>query len=198
MARVRRHLGLLSCQAVFLLLSACAVTTDPAVVAAEPQIIRAPVSLDRNSYRLSSGDRIRIEVFGEPDLSVEVPVEASGTINYPLLGRVVVQGYTLRETEQLLIRRLADGFLISPSVRASMVQFRPFYVTGQVRRVGAYPFVEGLTVEKALALAGGMTEIASARKIYILREGIRTLRERASLDSPVFPGDTIVVDESLF
>jgi polysaccharide biosynthesis/export protein VpsN len=154
--------------------------------------------LDIGSYRLAAGDKIRIQVYGEEELSIEAQIESTGTITYPLLGRVVVQGYTLRDVEQLLTRRLSDGYLVKPLVRVSMLQFRPIYVTGQVRRVGAYPYVEGLTVEKALALAGGMTEIASVRKIYILREGLRNLRERASLDAVVLPGDTILVDESLF
>lgn len=156
------------------------------------------VTLDRLSYRLSSGDKIRIEVYGEADLSLEAPIEAAGTINYPLLGRIVVQGYTLNEIEQLIARRLSQGYLVKPSVRANIVQFRPFYVTGQVRRVGAYPFSEGLTVEKALALAGGLTEIGSTRKMYIVREGLKSVREKASLLTQLLPGDTIIVDESLF
>jgi len=164
----------------------------------ESALPAAQISLDRNSYRLSSGDKIRVEVYGEADLSIEALVEATGTVNYPLLGRVVVQGYTLNDIEQLIGRRLGQGYLVNPSVRATIVQFRPIYVTGQVRRVGAYPYIEGLTVEKALALAGGITEIGSTRKIFILREGLKAVRERAAMLSPVLPGDTIVVDESLF
>ena len=190
-----RWLGL----ALGLFLAGCAVLPpEPGRAEPEKQPVAGFVVLDRNSYRLAAGDKIRVEVFGEPELSVEALIEAAGTINYPLLGRIVVQGYTLKDVEQLLARRLSDGYLVNPSVRVFTVQFRPFYVTGQVRRVGAYPYVEGLTVEKALALAGGMTEIASTRKIFILREGIKSLRERATLESTVLPGDTIVVDESLF
>ena len=147
---------------------------------------------------MGPGDKIRVDVYGEPDLSIEALIDATGTVNYPLLGRLTVQGLTLKEFEQLVVRRLSEGYLVNPSVRVVMMQFRPFYVTGQVNRVGAYPYVEGLTVEKALALAGGMTNIASTRKIYILREGLLNQRERATFTSPVYPGDTIVVDESLF
>lgn len=188
----RRFLLVALCAGAVLLVSACA-----AVAPAESGPATM-VSLDRSSYRLSSGDKIRVEVYGEADLSVETLIEATGTINYPLLGRVVVQGYTLNDIEQLIARRLGQGYLVNPSVRATIVQFRPFYVTGQVRRVGAYPYIEGLTVEKALALAGGITEIGSTRKIFILREGLKAVRERAAMLSPVLPGDTIVVDESLF
>ena len=187
------------CLASALLLAGCGVLPLEQTSGESAQTPTAGfVVLDRNSYRLAAGDKIRVEVFGESELSVEALIESAGTINYPLLGRIVVQGYTLKDVEQLLTRRLSEGYLVNPSVRASMVQFRPFYVTGQVRRVGAYPYTEGLTVEKALALAGGMTEIASVRKIFILREGIKSLRERATLESTVLPGDTIVIDESLF
>lgn len=183
------------CAAAALTVSGCSSTR---VVDQDPLMPVSQVSLDRSSYRLSSGDKIRVEVYGEADLTLETLIEATGTINYPLLGRVVVQGYTLNDIEQLIARRLAQGYLVNPSVRATIVQFRPFYVTGQVRRVGAYPYIEGLTVEKALALAGGITEIGSTRKIFILREGLKVVRERAAMLSPVLPGDTIVVDESLF
>lgn len=183
------------CAGAGLVLAGCtAIGTSPG----DGAVPATQVSLDRSSYRLAAGDKIRVEVYGEADLSLEALIEATGTINYPLLGRVVVQGYTLNDIEQLLTRRLSQGYLVNPSVRANIVQFRPFYVTGQVRRVGAYPYLEGLTVEKALALAGGMTEIASPRKIYILREGLKAVRERAVLQTPVLPGDTILVDESLF
>lgn len=158
-----------------------------------------PSTIDRSTYRLAAGDRVRLDVYGEADLAAEETLDVSGTMNYPLLGRIPAAGMTLKELEQSLAARLKAGYLVNPSVRASIVLFRPVYVVGQVRRAGAYPYVEGLTVEKVIALAGGMTEIASTRKIFVLRESsAQNQRERAGLQTPVFPGDTVVFEESLF
>lgn len=155
-----------------------------------------PVSKD---FRLGTGDRMKIDVFREPDLSLETTLESSGTINYPLLGRIQVVGLTPHEIEQSLTERLSQGYLLNPSIRVSIIQFRPIYITGQVNRVGAFPFTEALTVGKAIALAGGITNIGSERKIYVIRElHSPNEREKASLDTPLFPGDTVVVEESLF
>ena len=168
-----------------------------------PRQVAAPTSTDpalgRESYKLGTGDRIRIEVFGEPDLSTEETLEALGTINYPLLGRIQAAGLTLKDLEQSIAGRLRQGYLVNPSIRATIVQFRPIYVVGQVHHAGSFPYSEGLTVEKAVALAGGLTPIASSRKIYVLHEGAAEQgRQHASLETPVYPGDTIVVEESLF
>lgn len=188
-----------SLASIFSLVAACAPLAPVKQVApAVSEPVATTAALDRESYRLGPGDKIRIDVFGEPDLSMDALIEASGTVNYPLLGRLTAMGLTLKGLEVLIAKRLSEGYLVNPSVRVLMLQFRPFYVTGQVHRVGAYPYIEGLTVEKALALAGGMTQIASTRRIYILREGRAARREQASLQSSVYPGDTIVVDESLF
>lgn len=131
---------------------------------------------------------------------MEETLDVSGTINYPLLGRIQAAGATLKELERAVSARLKSGYLVNPSVRASILMFRPVYVIGQIRRAGAYPYVEGLTVEKVIALAGGMTEIASTRKIFILRESVdaQNQREKAQLQTPIFPGDTILIEESLF
>lgn len=172
------------------------------VLAPMAQPPMAPVQasqVDRSSYRLASGDRVRIDVYGETDLLAEETLDVSGMINYPLLGRMQATGLTLKELEQTVASRLKAGYLVNPSVRASIVSFRPIYVIGQVRRAGAYPYVEGLTVEKAVALAGGMTEIASTRKIFVLRESNPgNQREKATLQTTILPGDTIVIEESLF
>ena len=163
--------------------------------AAEP----SAATVDRNLYRLGSGDRIRVEIFGEPDLTTESSLEVTGTINYPLIGRIQAAGLTLKELEQSIYTKLKQGYLKNPNVRASIIQFRPIYVIGQVHHAGSYPYIEGLSVEKAIALAGGMTPIASSRKIYVLRESApQNQREHAQLETPVYPGDTIVVEESLF
>lgn len=171
----------------------------PAVGPARVSQPAAPGVPDLSAYRLGIGDRVRIDVFGEPDLSVEVTVDPTGRISYPLLGSVDALRKTALEMQAEITKGLAAGFLVNPDVRVTVIQYRAFYVTGQVQRAGAYPFVIGLTVEKAIALAGGLTNLASTRKIYILREDQPLeQRMRVGLDALVQPGDTLLVEESLF
>lgn len=155
--------------------------------------------LDRTVYRLDVGDRIRVDVYGEPELSINATIDESGSINYPFIGRVRADSRTVAELESEIMERLRGDYLVAPSVRATIESFRPVYITGEVRTPGAYPYSSGLTVEKALALAGGLTDFASRRNIHLLRdmqpgEG----RVHAELGTVVAPGDTIIVDESWF
>lgn len=162
-----------------------------------PETVNTP--FDRNQYRLGIGDRIRIDVYGEGDLSLEVPLEGAGLINYPLLGRIQAKGLTVPEMERSLAALLSQGYLVDPKVRINIVQYRPIYIYGQVARTGTYPYSEGLTIEKAMVLAGGLTPIGTTRKIFLVREGFAlNQRERVLLDTPVYPGDTIYFEESLF
>lgn len=189
---------LLACCA--LALAACASSSPkPAAAKAPRQAVSATTPPDLSAYRLGIGDRVRIDVFNEADLSMDATVDPTGRISYPLLGSVNAMRKTARELERDIAQSLAAGYLKSPDVRVTVVQYRPFYVTGQVQRAGSYPFVIGLTVEKALALAGGMTNLASSRQIYILHEDqTADQRIKVGLDAPVLPGDTLVVEESLF
>lgn len=160
---------------------------------------RSLAQLDPTVYRLAPGDVVQVTVFGEEGLSVTVPVEASGSINYPLLGLLPAGGLTVRELEGRIAGGLRAGYLVNPSVRVAIAQYRPIYVTGRVLKVGRFAYTVGLTVERAIATAGGITEFGSSRKIYIQRENAPDGdRQKASLGDPVFPGDTIVVEERLF
>lgn len=154
---------------------------------------------DLSAYRLGIGDRVRVSVFGEPDLSVDGDIDATGHLSYPLLGRVQALRKTADELARDIAGGLSKGYLRNPDVRVAVIQYRPIYLTGQVARPGAYPYTVGLTVEKAVALAGGLTRIASERGIFRLLEDAPTSeRRRVRMDEPVLPGDTLVVEESLF
>lgn len=151
------------------------------------------------TYRLGVGDRVRVEVFREPDLSGEAGIESTGFINYPLIGYVPAVGLTPLELERDLVRRLRGGYLRNPDVRVYVIRYRPVFVSGAVRNTGAYPFTEGLTVERALTLASGMSALGSARRIFVLREGApASSREKVGLDAPLYPGDTLFVEEGVF
>lgn len=167
---------------------------------AKPAQAAQATQADLSAYRLGIGDRLRIDVYGEPDLSIETVVDGTGNISYPLLGVVPARLKTLRQLEQSLKDSLAAGYLIDPDVRVAVVQYRPFYTIGQVKKPGPYPYVIGLTVEKAIAIAGGLTTLASTRNMFLLREDAtaQSQRIKVGLGASVLPGDTLLVEEGLF
>lgn len=154
--------------------------------------------VDRD-YRLGPGDSVAITVFGEPDLSVTTKVGTNGRMAYPFLGELSVAGVTLAELEKRLVKALDGEYLRSPKVSIAIVEYRPYFVNGQVKSPGGHPFQPGLTVRKAIVLAGGLTERASERKITLISEGAKDKQgRRVSMEDPVSPGDIITVDESFF
>lgn len=151
-------------------------------------------------YELGSGDVIRISVHGEPDLSFEeIRLTDAGTFTFPFIGEVDANGKTAGEVRNLLVERLKDGYLIDPRVSVSVVNYREFYIAGEVKLPGGYPYQPGLTLDRAIALAGGLTERASTKRMTIVRgsEGSRA-EEKATMDTKVRPGDTINIDEGFF
>jgi polysaccharide export outer membrane protein len=151
-------------------------------------------------YRLGPGDRIRLTVFNQPNLSNEFAVDESGFIATPLIGPVKGGDHTTRELEELIARELMRrGFLKDPSVSVQVIEFRPYYILGEVASPGSYPYTANLTVRKAVAAARGFTYRANTRRVYIQRvgEGIERLYELAP-GTAVLPGDTIRIPERLF
>lgn len=155
--------------------------------------------LDEGSYRLDTGDKISIQVFDEPDLTMTAAVGQSGFINYSYLGNIKVAGKTPLQLEQELTKLLQDGYLVNPSVNITVSEYRPFFINGEVARPGGYPYQPGLTLDKAIALAGGLTDRASRRKIYVQRANSEDdSRQRISSSQLVSPGDIIRVEEGFF
>lgn len=151
-------------------------------------------------YRIDTGDRITITVYQEPDLSVQgVRVKADGTIAFPLLGDLRVAGLTSQELQAMITRELLDGYLKKPSVTVSIDDYRLYYIKGEVARPGGYSYVDGLTVAKAVALAGGFTVRASKKRISLVREANPDEPvESVDLNAPILPGDVVTVGESFF
>ncbi|MGB5040899.1 MAG: polysaccharide biosynthesis/export family protein, partial [Nitrospira sp.] len=112
----------------------------------------------QSGYRIGPNDVIRIQVFGEEDLTVESRVGGDGKLNYPLLGVLQVGGQTTEALQAELTKRLADGYVRMPKVSVSIVRHRNVYVTGEVKAPGGFPFEDGLTAQKAITMAGGFTE----------------------------------------
>ena len=158
-----------------------------------------------DSYKLGPGDLISISVYGEDDLSLDVRIGSSGSVSYPLLGDVWVLGLTTKQLETKLVNGLKGPFLIDPSVTVSMLEYRPFYVNGEVKRPGSYAFHPGLTVDRAISIAGGFTERASKNKIFVERNanggigaGAERVKKSVSLQDTVTPGDVLTIEQSFF
>lgn len=159
------------------------------------------VQAEGNSqYKLASGDVIRINVFGELDLSFEeLRLTDAGTFSYPFIGEVKAKGKTAAEIEQIIIDKLQGDYLIDPRVSVSVLTYREFFISGEVKTPGGYPFQPGLTLRRAVALAGGLTERASENRITIIRDQDENRTAvAATLDTLVMPGDTITIDQGFF
>ena len=150
-------------------------------------------------YRLGANDVIRVQVFGEDALTTETRVSGDGKVALPLLGVLEIKGLTVKETEELITSRLADGYLKNPRVSIYIIKYRNFYVSGEVKLPGGIPYEEGLTVLKAVTLAGGFTEKASKAKITIKRlTGGNEEILPAALEDPVLPDDVLAVPQARF
>lgn len=153
-----------------------------------------------SDYRLGTGDRVSVIVYQEPDLSVTgVRVKSNGTISYPLLGDLQVSGLSSEEVHDLVKERLLGGYLKKPHVTVSIDGYRLYFIHGEVNRPGGYSFVDGLTVAKAVALAGGYTVRASEGSISLLRESDpNDPLESVDPNTAIQPGDIVTVGESFF
>ena len=148
-------------------------------------------------YRLGSGDLINIVVFGEQDLSLEVRLSDAGTVSYPFLGELKVKGLTSRDLEHLLTEGLKGDYLVEPRINVSVAEYRQFFIAGEVASPGGFEYSPGLTLRKAIALAGGFTERASKSKMYVIagsgNEKGNDNKVQMSLSDLVKPGDTITI-----
>ena len=161
-------------------------------------ILPTTASAETQNYRLGAGDMIVIKVYGEEALTLETQITNSGTINYPFLGSLQLNGLTIKQVEKLVYDGLKGGYFVEPGVFVGMVEYRPFYIHGEVKKPGGYPYQPGMTVNQAIALAGGLTERASQDKIAISREGSKVDSERGSINSAILAGDTITIEQRFF
>ena len=150
-------------------------------------------------YRLGVGDKLKITVFGEPDLSGEFEVGAIGMISLPLVGDIKARGLSLIEFRNRMARRLSDGYLKEPRITVEVLNYRAFFVHGEVRSGGQFKYKSGLKIRDAIAIAGGYSYRANESFIYLMREGFAKRRKIAlPTNMPVLPGDNIRVPERFF
>jgi len=153
-----------------------------------------------STYKLGSGDLISIRVLGEDDLKREkIRLSDAGTVSFPVLGEIRVRGMTVGALEEHITTGLKGRYLLDPKVTVSIEEYRNFFVNGMVEKPGGYPFVPGLTVRKAISIAGGFKERASREKINVIRDDDASqTAKRVDQNTPVFPGDIVTVEESFF
>lgn len=155
--------------------------------------------LDEAEYTLASGDRLRVIVFGQESLSNLYSVDGSGRITMPLISSVPVAGLTTRQATERVAARLRDGFIREPRVTVEIETYRPFYILGEVARAGQFPFATGMTVQTAVAVAGGFTPRAAQSYASLSRQvADEVVTVTVPINEPIRPGDTIVVKERWF
>jgi polysaccharide export outer membrane protein len=171
-----------------------------AVVTAVSLLTPMLATAQDTQYSLGAGDLIRITVFEEEDLSFdELLVGDRGVISYPFLDEIKVEGNSTKELEQKIIDGLIGDYLIDPKVTVSIIEYRNFYVNGEVEDPGGFPFKPGLSVRKAISLAGGLTDRASKSNIFIVHDDDNEKTpNRVTLNSRVKPGDSITIEQSFF
>jgi protein involved in polysaccharide export with SLBB domain len=150
-------------------------------------------------YKLGSGDKLKVTVYEEKDLSGSFEVGGEGVVSLPLIGAVSASGVTIRELEKRIESKLLEGYLRNPKVNIEVTNYRPFYILGEVKEPGSYPYVNGMSVLNAVALGGGFTYRANKRNITLLRAGSSEGQKQVvGPDTKVLPGDLVRVEERFF
>ena len=160
--------------------------------------LSAQVALSQTSeYTLGSGDRVKVTVFGEENLSGEFELDGGGAFSLPLIGTIQALSLTPRQLEENIATKLLDGYLKNPRVSVEVLNYRPFYILGEVNQPGSYPYRAGMSILNAAALAGGFTFRADEDDIEVTSGGKGEPRVMPP-DTIVQPGDVIRVNERLF
>jgi polysaccharide biosynthesis/export protein len=152
-----------------------------------------------DGYRLGAGDKVSVKVLGEPDLTGQYTVDPSGNISMPYVQSLQVAGLTSTEVESRITARLKRGYLRNPQVAVQATDLRPFYIMGEVGRAGSFPYQPGMTVQEAIAIAGGYSPRANKKSVMLTRrnsEGTQSFK--VPLSTQIYPGDVIYIRERWF
>lgn len=172
------------------LLAACASYDTPQ--GASYEILTKP-------YALDSGDELRVTVFEQANLSTTYAVDQAGFVTMPLIGAVPARGKTTQELSSEIATRLKQGFVRNPDVAIEIQAFRPFFIHGEVNNAGQYEYVNGMTAQTAVAIAGGFSPRANRKTVLVTRQINGEIEHgKADLNTPIRPGDTVTVKERLF
>jgi polysaccharide export outer membrane protein len=188
---MQRHLSVASLCLFLAFAAVSAISSTPA--AAQGQQAAS------GAYTLGPTDRIRLKVYGEADISGEYEIDSNGFASIPLAGRIKAAGLTTGQLERSVAAALSKGIVRDPRVNIEIALYRPYYILGEVKKSGEYPYRIGMTILDAVASAGGFTYRANESKVFLRRAGGMT-EEVYPLDAPVrvFPGDNIRIPERYF
>ncbi|MBD9371822.1 polysaccharide export protein [Rhizobium sp. ARZ01] len=174
----------------------------PAVIAGCSGYHPAPKAFQEATiqpYRLDSGDRLRVTVFEQANLTNTYMVDQAGYIAVPLIGSVPARGKTIQEMESIIAGKLRQGYLRDPDVSIEVANYRSIYIMGEVGQAGQYSYVAGMTVQNAIAVAGGFSPRANQANVDVTRKiNGKIITGRVSISDPIMAGDTIYVRERLF
>lgn len=170
------------------------------IVQAAPTPVAAVIrSAPHSAYTLDSGDKLRVVVFGQDGLTNSYSVDAGGSITMPLIGAVKARALTTAELSAAIAARLRQGYIRDPAVAVEIEAYRPFFILGEVTYPGQYPYVANMTVETAVAIAGGYSPRAFREQVQLTRTAHgETIRSTVPVTTPMQPGDTINVSERWF
>ncbi len=184
---------------LFLTLASGMAAVNPTQASSASGAVDVSAQLEGESYHLAVGDRIKVHVLGQDDLSVELLVSDTGEIIYPLIGELTVAGLTREQTETLIYNRLKPDYLVEPVVSVSILSYRQVFLQGEVEDTGPYPYTPGLTLRRAILNAGGFTDLANKNKIYVVNEFDANGKERrVNQNYQMKPGDIVTVKASFF
>jgi protein involved in polysaccharide export with SLBB domain len=195
-----RRVGILAVFGLLVLLCGCNSEGITTSVMASEAAARAQATMRvPPGYALRPNDRIRVKVYNEPEITGEYQIDAGGSVSVPLAGRFRAAGTTAGQLERALTSKLSDGIINNPKVSVEVIAYSPFYIHGEVKRAGEFPYRPGVTVMDAIASAGGLTYRADEAKVFVRRAG-SPVEDVYPMHAPVpiYPGDNVRVPERFF
>ena len=189
--KIRRYLYIFAIFLLFLLFNR--------TVFAEQSVADDHRTSKKVTYLLGAGDQLKIDVYNQLDLSGEYHISGTGVLSLPLIGIITAKGLTLNELENRIINKLSPDYLLNPRVSIQVLNYRPFYILGEVVDPKSYAYVDGMTYLHAIAIAGGFTYRAKESHVFVIHSSDHKQTEiKKQMDMRVIPGDIIRVDERLF
>ena len=173
---------------------------QPSAIKSAAMVPDSAAGFSMDNYVLGPSDKVKISVYGEDGLTGEYVISSDGKVSLPLVGNVNAAGMTVKQFQDQLVKSYRDGgYLRDPKITAEVMSARPFFILGEVKAPGQYPCLNGLTVMNAVATAGGFTYRANSDDVFIRHAGATDEeKEKLTDTTPVFPGDTIRIEERWF
>ena len=165
----------------------------------QAQSTQAPDNYENEQYKVGSGDLLKITIFNQEELSGEYLINGAGQIALPLIGDINAKDITVKQVEQGIANKLKPDYLLNPRVNVQVLNYRPFYILGEVKEPQSYPYVDGMTYLNAVAIAGGFTYRAKEDHVMVVRmKDPKKTEIRLNMDERVMPGDVIHIEERFF